>query len=513
MFLCTDKPSNLEIFLRKFVDELKALVTNGLQLNFKTIKVKIRCFICDSPARCFLKSELYDSLLTILQNCMPFLPIFLTNILYLLVFQDVLYFNAHNGCMKCLDKGKYTDTCGVVFPNFYAEKRTNEAFRSGVYQNYHHGPTPLVDLNMDMILDFPIGDELHLIDLGVTKRLLRGWMHGKIKKKLQWSSRMKEEVSRYLKSVKRPVEIHREIRGINELSHWKGTEYRTFLLYVSVVILKKVLPKNYYDHFLLYFCSITICSAQYHLNNLIDIADKMLKSFLDLFKIMYSFEQCVSNIHNLCHLLDEVRRFGPLMTFSAYPFESKLHNIKMNLRSGHLPLSQIGKRLIEQESIPSEMLERKRSEKDVLRKKVINFDLTTIHHILPTNKCSVYAEVQLDEFVINNSDGNKFFLTHNLEIIETKFIVLDKLNQKTYIYGSAFKCLRDFFDIPFESRGLHIYIADEYELLQSKLYPIDNIKAKMFALKYAGDYDKDEDDEENLNDNKIVFVPLLHTLK
>lgn len=78
--------------------------------------------------------------------------------------------------MKCEDKGKYGEICGVVFSKFDAPRRTDA--------DYYHGQTPLTGLPIDMVLDFPVGDELHLIDLGVTKRFLKLLM------RLKWSNQM-----------------------------------------------------------------------------------------------------------------------------------------------------------------------------------------------------------------------------------------------------------------------------------------------------------------------------------
>lgn len=50
-------------------------------------------------------------------------------------------------------------------------------------------------------------------------------------------------------------------------------------------------------------------------------------------------------MHNLSHLVDEVRKFGVLQSFNAYPFENKLHMIKNLLRQGNNPLAQIARRL------------------------------------------------------------------------------------------------------------------------------------------------------------------------
>lgn len=382
----------------------------------------------------------------------------------LLTISDVSNFNAKIRCMKCLVNGVHYDAHGVVFPSFTAEPRTDEAFRSKAYGSYHHGETPLTKAihGLNMIDDVPIGDELHLIDLGCTKRMLKGWIDGELCYKLRFSTNMRIEMSNYLKSIDRPSEIHRAIRGIDEIAHWKGTEFRTFLLYVSIVILKKFLPKKYYQHFLLYFCSITICSTQYHIKNLIEIADQMLKSYLNIFKIFYGPENCVSNIHNLCHLVDEVRRFGSLISFSSYPFETKVQFIKKQSRSGHLPLSQVAKRLIEQENILTN-IESDSSKTPAFKKKIINFDLMDSNQFRQNdiNEYSLYGEIQLSEYKINNSDGNKYILTKNFEIVETKFIIKNEQNGQAYIYGSAFKTLKDFFEVPIKSRGIHIFTAEK----------------------------------------------------
>lgn len=44
-------------FLRPFVDELLLLFNNGLEINGKTYEIVLKCFICDTPARCFVKGK------------------------------------------------------------------------------------------------------------------------------------------------------------------------------------------------------------------------------------------------------------------------------------------------------------------------------------------------------------------------------------------------------------------------------------------------------------------------
>lgn len=55
----TTKPTDLNEFFRQFVDELLLLLNEPIVINNHLITIKIRCFICDTPARAFIKG-LYD---------------------------------------------------------------------------------------------------------------------------------------------------------------------------------------------------------------------------------------------------------------------------------------------------------------------------------------------------------------------------------------------------------------------------------------------------------------------
>lgn len=55
----TSKPSNCNEYLRKFVTELNELLEQGLLINDHHINVSFRCFLCDTPARAFIKGMKY----------------------------------------------------------------------------------------------------------------------------------------------------------------------------------------------------------------------------------------------------------------------------------------------------------------------------------------------------------------------------------------------------------------------------------------------------------------------
>lgn len=66
------KPSSIEAYLSPFVDEIKELMVNRFTINSNTINIQIRCFVCDSPARAFVKGNRLISLLKIRIKCYVF---------------------------------------------------------------------------------------------------------------------------------------------------------------------------------------------------------------------------------------------------------------------------------------------------------------------------------------------------------------------------------------------------------------------------------------------------------
>lgn len=144
---CGDsKPNELNAFLRPFVTELEELLQNGLSINGHHITIKVRCFICDTPARALIKG--------------------------------IVSHNHRYGCQKCMIVGKYFRR--VWRMSYYripvtneeraVQLRTNIGFRERQQPEHHREDSLLESLPIDMVKAFPVSDSLHLLDLGVMKR-------------------------------------------------------------------------------------------------------------------------------------------------------------------------------------------------------------------------------------------------------------------------------------------------------------------------------------------------------
>lgn len=53
------KPTVLNEYLNPFVHELNEILRNGICIDDYQINVIVRCFICDTPARSFIKGSFF----------------------------------------------------------------------------------------------------------------------------------------------------------------------------------------------------------------------------------------------------------------------------------------------------------------------------------------------------------------------------------------------------------------------------------------------------------------------
>ena len=123
-----------------------------------------------------------------------------------------------------------------------------------------------------------------------------------------------------------PKEIRRLPRSITTREHWKANEYKTFVLYYSLIILQGILPLPYF---------LFVWSLHKLLSTCISPDDLMkVKAALDFFIVKmeehYGIGSCTFNIHQLSHLARSTEMCGPLWAVSTFTFEGKNSTLKKN---------------------------------------------------------------------------------------------------------------------------------------------------------------------------------------
>lgn len=233
------------------------------------------------------------------------------------------------GCQKCNISGQYMNN-RMSFPYTDCPKRTDRDFRNRTVPAHHKENSIIEDLPIDMINEFVTSDDLHHLHLGVMKKCMLMWKDGENNFKPKWKDCDITKLNDLLKAVDHdmPFDIHCSVRNLNCLKFWKATEFRTFLLYIGIVVLKDFLEEDKYAHFLKLYCAVTLVSTDKYLNrnrerisNLGQLFNEYIVDYIDL----YRKEYISSNIHNLSHIVDDVLRFGNLTKISSYAFENCLY--------------------------------------------------------------------------------------------------------------------------------------------------------------------------------------------
>lgn len=405
LFCGTAKPSPLDDFVKDLLEEFQHLKAVGMEYEGQLYAISLTAFICDAPARSFLKC--------------------------------IKNHNGYSSCERCLAKGSWEGR--VVFNSHESFRaRTDEEFSQVLYEDHQTIKSPLIDAGIPCVSTFVL-DYMHLICLGVVKRVLVFLSRGP--KVCRLSARQKDEISEKLNKLNgsMPSEFARQPRGLRELDRWKATEFRQFVLYTGPNVLRNVVSREVYTHFLTLTValSILLSSDENTRRSYIAYAEELLKYFVKRCDDLYGKTFAVYNVHCLLHLHEDASRFNcSLNDISCFPFENHLQVIKKLVKNSHNPIAQVTKRMSEIENA----------------KKGIN---------KPQEPRSC--------FYISTKDKDHCFMLHNENFAFVKekrqdgTLVCDVLSQKD---------TRDFFKKPCESRLLNIVYVQrkrtKTKLLQTK---------------------------------------------
>ena len=319
LFFGKSKPQSLDGYLTDFLEEYARLKESGIEHEGKVLTLSIGCFICDAPARSFLKA--------------------------------IIGHTGYHSCERCTITGTWNRRI-ILHSSQPLPKRTDEEFNQESYKDSHQvRSTPLIDYDIPCITGFCL-DYMHLVCLGVMRRMLIFMKKGTRISKL--SNQQIGQISKNLMDLngQLPAEFARQPRSLQELDRYKATEFRQLLLYTGPVVLKGVISSAMYEHFLHLSVAMSIllddCMArrQYYL----PFARKLLERFVANSRTIYGDIFVVYNVHSLSHIADDAENHQcSLNAISAFPYENYLQTIKRFVRKATNPIAQVAKRLTEME--------------------------------------------------------------------------------------------------------------------------------------------------------------------
>lgn len=448
LFSGTKKPNAPDEFLRDFTDELKQL-HEGFFFRGKKVFIELDSVICDTPARSFVKNTKAH--------------------------------NGYHGCDKCRQPGVYVNN-RMTYPRNDFVLRTDLSFSDRVdEEHHHHGPHGFSGLDVGMVTRFPL-DYMHLVCLGVTRRLLNIWLRGPLKFRL--SSSLVDQISQSLIQMRAyiPVEFARKPRSLRELDHWKATELRQFLLYTGSVALAPYLDCDVYNNFMLLYTGICILVSPQLCSLFNNYANTPLTTFVSHFGELYGKDALVYNVHGLVHLSADAQLHGSLDSISAFPYENYLHKLKRFVRKPEFPLAQVIRRLSEVEDIKTVELPCKA--------------LRMQHYVGPVpdglQATAQYRQLQTEQWSMKVSTGDNVFA------VDKDICVIYNIVQSVdgiYIVFKVLTQMENFYNYPMSSDFLRVFIVSQPTGL-FKVAKISQISHKCVLLPYK---------------DKFVVMPFLHS--
>ena len=449
-----------DIFLSKFYEDLDSLVSDCITIGSKEVRVHLKAFICDAPARSALKG--------------------------------IVSHTGYGSCERCEVHGSYRGN-SVVLLNQNATPRTDNSFHARSDETHHKSDLPNIIENhgFKMVTGFPL-DVMHLCYLGVMKRILSRMFSAKIKEKAvrltpEQKRTFDSKLVKYQNCV--PSEFSRTLEGgVDSILKWKATQYRLFLLYIGIVVFRcrKIVSLRLYTNFLKFSISLRLLNIKGQESN-IEFIRHLLHSFVEEAKSIYKSSFISYNVHSLLHIPDDYLNYGVLDECSAFDFENYLGcEIKNSVRAGYKPLNQIGKHVNKLNALG----ERKMEMEPQLKIMKCNHDDVDV-----AGECvKVLREKQ---FILKPSNATKyadsFIVTKSGEIGEIKAI--HKTTCDTILSIKLYS-KRNFFLKPIPSQDVDIYRLDQTSNIS--LINYCDILSKMMVLPYK---------------NSLIAIPVLHSLK
>jgi len=421
LFYSDKKPENLD-FINPLIESFELLESKGILVDNVTYDFRISKILADAPARSLIKK--------------------------------VKNHNGYSSCERCQQEGNWVGK--IVFPYEVCAPRTNESFRLRKDSAHHVGISPFTSLKIDLVKQVPL-DYLHLILLGVVRRLFRMWVKGKLPYRIRSCETV--QISKRLVSYRKyfPSCIQRKPRSITEIDHFKGTEFRSLLLYSGFPAIVGLIDRKRVKHFLLLHCAMFILLSKWASEQSWNkLANNYLHKFVTNGSDLYGVDFLVYNVHGLMHLAEDSKSFGSLDNCSTFQFENYMQKIKLIMRANNNFLEQAYKRIGELQNVPIE------KSKDINTR------------------------------AISSKIGNNCFLLNCGKIV----IINQCLDDCTYLVQD-YLTKEQVKEYPLDSRLLHIYYVKQLSLSYYLKLVIDDILVQFVRLPFKQSY---------------ICIPLLHTI-
>ena len=241
-------------------------------------------------------------------------------------------FNGYYGCPHCFIKGFRKDHRTLFGVNKAFMLRENDTFlkcgqRAQEIKGDFYGVKSSTPLNafFKFPWDCPV-DPMHQIFIGTGKVLSKS-LNSLVK------GRARIIIEHKTTKCKVPFDVlHRPI-SLEEIQRWKAFDFKLFFFHIAPLVFKDVeIHAGFFESFCQFSIATRLLSDQNILPKNLEIAEELIRMFFSNFTELYGDESQSFNFHTMRHLVEQVRRLGPLWLFTCFCFEGANHELMSALR-------------------------------------------------------------------------------------------------------------------------------------------------------------------------------------
>lgn len=386
---------DMPIFLNPLVDKLNELGKEGLQVDIlgeiRTVRPFVLIGIFDTPAR---------------SKC-----------------NGTVRFNGKFGCDWCLHPTHWDEIGKATrYPVAYPipiDRDRKQMIEWSVDATNKYKPvygvkyvTALYYLQKFDIIWGVVPDYMHCCLLGVGKQFLDLYFD-------RMDSRDYEYLNNLMQKMRLPNQCSRFPRSFKDRAYWKAKEYENFILFYSVPLLDLVLDNRYIKHWNLFVESLYILLKKSITKTELEEANKNLHQFVYKAQDLYGLEVMTYNVHQLLHLADSVRNWGPLWAHSAFATESKNGDVSNSINGA----------------------------KGVILQMIRNINMTHSYNTIEKfvlDRSSEIIKSQLDRFILRRTKNyhksdNVSYLSSRKYCLQSQFLAKFNLPSNSYRYTRILK--------------------------------------------------------------------------
>ena len=264
---------------------------------------------------------------------------------------------------------------------------------------------------------------MHTVCLGVFKRLSKYWFscRGILKQFIH-------EIDMNLLRIRPPSFVPKAPRSILLWRMWHANEFLVFFLYYALPLFHELMDVDYFENLIKLVVSIEYLLNRRIEKSKLEYVQILLVTFLKDAEHLYEETLLVSNFHELIHLVQATKDFGPLNNINCFQFEETNRQILSYIHSYDLIGDEFLKVFLTSQTL---MLFKKSTKRKNLDRFLSNFEI----------KSSNIKQVEANDFILKKRESN-INLSANFENLFYEYFkfktIETSLNTcKSFVYKNA----------------------------------------------------------------------------